>query len=429
MIYWSGGMISNIGTWLQNVTASVVVLSLTHSPFLVGVLNLATFAPIFLLSVLGGMLSDRFDRRLVVVVTQTCSLATATGITVLSALGKLTAATLIALAFVLGAAYALAKPALSALLPATVSRKQLAAATAVNTLQFNIGQLGGSALSAALLALTSATTAFALNAASFLGPIMAMVWLRNQDIGGSRRFDLASDEVIGIRRGRHNPDKKVPVRRSGPQIDNGPGGAAGCERRPLPRTTTLAALLVAVALSNASVEALRTLAPEFIHSSLHLSTSRTGVLISTYSLGATAGLVAFRAISRRLSSAQMLTAAFALQAVGLLGLAISSIFPSALTAAVPVGIGFALNIPALSAGLQLLSPDHVLGRVMSLFSMVHLGLRPLFSLLAGGLATVIDVRLVLALFALFPLVALRLVGAAARALRTAHEATAQVAQP
>src|SRR6185312_6592717 len=160
VVYWAGGLTSNIGTWLQNVTASVVVLALTHSALLVGVLNFATFAPIFLLSVTGGMLSDRFDRRTVVIATQSVSCVVAIAITVLSATGRLTAPILIALAFLLGSAYALAKPALAAILPSIVERDELGHATAVNTLQFNIGQLGGSALSAGILAVTSPTWAF-----------------------------------------------------------------------------------------------------------------------------------------------------------------------------------------------------------------------------------------------------------------------------
>ena len=62
-VYWAGGMLSNIGTWVQNVAGSVYIYDLTHSAFAVGVLNFATFVPILLFSVTGGILSDRFDRR------------------------------------------------------------------------------------------------------------------------------------------------------------------------------------------------------------------------------------------------------------------------------------------------------------------------------------------------------------------------------
>jgi MFS family permease len=68
-IYWTGGFLSNVGTWLQTVAASVYVFQLTGSAFAVGILNFASFLPIFLFSILGGVIGDRFDRRTVVIVT------------------------------------------------------------------------------------------------------------------------------------------------------------------------------------------------------------------------------------------------------------------------------------------------------------------------------------------------------------------------
>lgn len=398
VIYWSGGLTSNIGTWLQNVTASVVVLALTHSPLLVGVLNFATFAPIFLLSMAGGMLSDRFDRRLVVIATQSASCVVAVAITVLSAVGRLNAPILIGLAFLLGSAYALAKPALAAILPSLVERDELAHATAVNTLQFNIGQLAGSALSAGILAVASPTWAFGLNAVSFLGPIAAMVALRAtpfRPAAGKRRIRGTGKEGL----------------------------------RFLRSTPALLSILWAVALSNASVEALRTLAPPFVERALQLPVARAGLLVTAYSVGALVGLLTFNLMSRLMSSTRLLACAFALQAVGVVGVAASMLLVPSAVFAVPIGLGFAFNIPALSAGLQLLTPDEYLGRVMSMFSMFHLGLRPLFSLTAGALASIVDVRLALLVFAVFPILSLGLVATAGRAVRDGHAAAVTAATP
>src|SRR5258706_3841948 len=89
LAYWSGGLVSNIGAWLQNISASVVIREMTHRPLMVGVLNFATFAPVFAFSMFGGMLSDRFDRRWVVLVSQGFSLAVAAVITILTATGSL----------------------------------------------------------------------------------------------------------------------------------------------------------------------------------------------------------------------------------------------------------------------------------------------------------------------------------------------------
>ncbi|MCW2538516.1 MAG: transporter [Frankiales bacterium] len=384
-VYWTGGFLSNVGTWLQNVTASVLVLKLTDSPLMVGVLNFATFAPIFALSMFGGMLSDRYDRRRVVVWTQVFSLAVAVVITVLTATGHITAPVLIALATLLGCSYALAKPALASLLPALVRRDEIARATAVNTLQFNLGQVVGSALSALILAVSTPTAAFAVNSASFVAPIVAMYLLRKVSMPdhGSRRSMRGSGRE-GLR------------------------FALG--------TPVLLSLLVAVALANASVEALRTLAPEITKQSLHLSADSAGLLVTAYSLGATVGLVIFSWLSRRIRANRLLASAFALQAVGVAGVAVSQALPEAAVLAVPIGLGFAFNIPVLSAGLQVLSPEHMRGRVMSLFSMVHLGLRPAFSLTAGALASLVNVRIALGVFTLIPLAAISLTARAGAAI-------------
>ena len=393
-IYWTGGLISNIGTWLQNVTASVVVLEITGSPLMVGVLNFATFAPIFALSMFGGMLSDRYDRRTVVLCTQGISLVLSAALTVLQMTGTLGAVGLIALSALLGCSYALAKPALSALLPALVDPDEIAHATAVNTLQFNFGQVGGSALSALLLAVTNPSFAFALNTLSFLGPIASMMALRSV--------------VLPDRKGRSS------LRGS---------GRAGL--RFVLGSRPMVAMLVAIPLSNAAVEGLRTLAPDLVARLPGLTSAAAGALVTSYSLGATAGLLCFGVVARRFAPGRILLVAFALQAAGLLAVPLGLALWPAIVGAVPIGIGFALNIPVLSAGLQVLSSDDFRGRVMSMFSMVHLGLRPIFSLLAGALASWWDPRWALMSFVAFPVLALVFTAPAGRAiaeLRSASDA-------
>jgi MFS family permease len=377
--YWTGGLVSNIGTWLQNVTASVLVLDLTHRPLMVGVLNFATFAPVFALSMVGGMLSDRFDRRIVVLASQSVSLVAAAVITGLTMAGRINAITLICLATVLGCSYAIAKPALAALLPALVDKDEIAHATAVNTLQFNIGQVGGSALSALVLSFGSYSLAFALNTVSFAGPLIAMIALRGVPLPAAARGNALRGS-----------------------------GAAGL--RFVLRAADMRAVLVAVALSNASVEALRTCAPELVGRLPGHGSGSAGVLVMAYAAGATIGLLCFGRLGRRISGARLICAAFALQAIGVVATAAAGTLVVAALFAVPIGLGFALNIPMLNAYLQHVSPEAFRGRVMSMFSMVHLGLRPLFSLTAGALASVVSVRYALAAFVAFPVLAVVLVG-------------------
>jgi MFS family permease len=365
-LYWWAGMVSGPGTWLHNVTASVLILTMTGSPFMVGVVNFATFIPTLLFSLPAGALGDRFDKRRVVTWCQVAALLVATGLTVLSALDELTPWLLIGICFLLGTAAAVSKPALSALLPDLVPRAAVARATALNVTQFQFGQIVGPGLASLILILGSPTWAFGINAATFLGPIVAMQLIRPRaDAAGQARGKAGRGSVVE---------------------------GLGFIRR----SAAMPAILLAVVLSNGAVEALRTLAPT-LADDLDRPES-AGVLIMGYSVGAMLGLVSYGWIERVLPRRWMLVTAFALQALGVACVALAPNLPLTVLAAAPIGIGFSLSTPLLSASLQTLAPDEFRSRVMSAFSMAHLGLRPLFALVAGALATLLSTQWALGAF-------------------------------
>jgi MFS family permease len=351
-LYWWSGMISSPGTWLHNVTASVLILAMTGSPLMVGVVNFVTFIPMLLLSLLGGSLGDRFDRRRIVVVTQSCAAFLAATLAVLSATDRLTPWLLVALCFALGSAAALNKPAVSAILPSLVSAAELPRATALNIVQFQFGQIAGPALASLILLVGTPAWAFGLNAASFLGPIVAMLLIRIPAEG----------------------------RRSAPK------GAHGVvtSLRFVARDRAMPAILLTLVLSNGTGEALRTLAPTL---AVELgSAAAAGVVIMGYSSGALAGLLVFGRVEKFLSPQSLFVTAFALQGFGVVCVALAPSLLLTVVGAAPIGLGFSLSTPLLSASLQTLAPDELRSRVMSTFAMAHLGLRPFFALVAGGLA-------------------------------------------
>jgi MFS family permease len=364
-LYWWAGMVSGPGTWLHNVTASVLIFTMTGSPFMVGVVNFATFIPTLLFSLPAGALGDRFDKRRVVTVCQVVAMAVALGLTVLSARDVLTPWLLIGICFLLGTAAAVSKPALSALLPDLVPRAAVARATALNVTQFQFGQIVGPGLASLILILGSPTWAFGINAATFLGPIVAMQLIRPRpDVAGRGKGGRGSVvEGLGFIR----------------------------------RSAAMPAILLAVVLSNGAVEALRTLAPTLAGGMDRPEAA--GVLIMGYSVGAMVGLVCYGWIEGVLPRRWMLVTAFTLQALGVACVALAPNLPLTVLAAAPIGIGFSLSTPLLSASLQNLAPDDFRSRVMSAFSMAHLGLRPLFALVAGGLATVLSTEWALGAFA------------------------------
>ncbi len=367
--YWLAGIISNIGTWLQSVTAGVVIYESTGSALMVGVLGFANFVPVFVLALPGGYLADRYGPRAVIIVAHAVAFVIGAALTVLAFMDRASPAVLITTATMFGVSYAIAKPALSSMVPALVPRTILPKATAINTLQFTVGQIGGSLLSSALLVTAGAPWAFGANCVSFLGPIIAMI-------------------VIG------------PVGRSAKQrrqdLEDSDGGALSLARRTPPMIT----LLVTVALANAAVEGLRTLSPAFVTLGLHIDVSHSGLLIASYSIGGLVGLLAFGSVHARINGFRMLLCAFGLTAVGATALGTTTLVPVAALGAGVIGLGFSFTIPVLNSTLLLLSPDGYRGRVMSLFAMAHLGVRPVWSIAAGAVTSALGPRWALGILAI-----------------------------
>ena len=376
-IYWWSQMVSSPGTWVHNVTASVLMLTLTGSPFMVGVVNFAIFIPTLLFSLPAGTLGDRVDKRRVVAVAQLAAALLAGVLTVVTAAGRLTPVLLALLCFGVGTANAVTKPSLSAMVPLLVPRASVARATAVNVMQFQLGQIIGPALASLILVAGTPAWAFGLNAASCLGPVVAMRLIRLRPSGRP------------------------------PRAPGARAGGTGEGLRFIRATSAMPAILLTVILSNGAVEALRTLAPTLARDLDRPAAA--GVIIMGYSVGALLGLVSFGWVEDRLPRRWLLVTAFALQALGVACVALAPGLPLTIAAAAPIGVGFSLSTPLLSASLQSLSPDEYRSRVMSAFSMAHLGLRPLFALVAGGLATVLDTTTALMVFAAVALTAAVLV--------------------
>ena len=360
-VYWAGGLLSNLGTWLQAVAGSIFVYQLTGSPLAVGILNFVGFLPILLFSAFGGIISDRFDRRTVVISTHVVSLVLAGILAALTFAGTVTELHLVATAFALNTAYAVAKPAIIAMLPALVPRDELTDAVGLNTLQFIFGQIAGPTLAALVMATAGAGWAFTINALTFLGPILSMAYLQRRGIG--ERAVEAARPADGAR----------------------PPAAEGFGY--IRRHGWVMALLAGIVAVSAPLEVIRTLSPALVVEGLGEPESAAGLIVAAQSVGSALALVVFVPLRRRGWSTRMAAVGLVVQAVGL---ALTAVAPSLAIASVAVGLvgfGFSLCFPVLTGTLQAEVPDAVRGRVMAIHQMAHLGNRPVTALLAAGLAT------------------------------------------
>ena len=194
-------LLSNLGTWAQQVAEPWLLLSLGASSFLIGLDSFAMAAPVWLLTLPGGILADRRDRRRIIGTCQSIQMLCPTLLVVLLLTGAVRPWMVIALSVVVGVTDALSMPSFQSIVPSIVERRQIASALALNATQFNLSRILGPALAGILMASVGAVGCFALNAASYLPFIWVALWIlprgRSRRSGepreGGRLFDGLGD--------------------------------------------------------------------------------------------------------------------------------------------------------------------------------------------------------------------------------------------
>ena len=353
--YFAGNLLSNCGTWFQNIAQAILVFRLTHSTFLVGVVNFAQFAGVFLLASWAGRAADRFDRRRLLVVTQLCALAVALTMAALVRAGLATAPVVIVLAFALGLTIAFAIPALQALVPLLVEPHDLPGAIALNSITFNLARAVGPVLAAVVIRTLGLTWAFALNGASFLALIAALGFVH------PRPQHRAASEHLRLR------DSIAIVRAD----------------------ARLFALFMAIAAVSLTVDPVTTLTPAFSTEVFHRADTLTGFLVGAFGVGAVAAVSLVRRIGAR-ETTMALT--LLLLAAGMAAFGLAPTVAFALVALALAGVGYLLTVIGATTAIQLGVDDRHRGRVMALWSIAFLGLRPFGSLVAGAVGHAAGVR-------------------------------------
>jgi len=382
-LYWSGGLLSNIGTWLQNIAASAFMYEMTGSPLMVGLLNFAGFLPILVFSLFGGVVSDRYDRRRVIVTTHGASMLISFVVAWIAFTGAVAPWALIMATIVSNTAYALAKPSLTSLLPALVPRDRLAEAVGLNLLQFTGGQLAGSLLAAAVLVALGPAWAFLLNGLTFLGPAAAVLLISNvprPDASAARRSGLAAI-AAGLGYVRRRPDLRWS--------------------------------LAGVAATSMLAESLRTLSPVLATQAFAQPESAAGIIVAAWGAGSAVSIVGVARLARRAGDWRVAGAGGLVHGAAAVGLAVAPGFGTGLAAAFLLGIGYSLAFTVFTARLQTETDDAYRGRVMSLHTLSHLGLRPFNAIGAGTLAALLGVHAALALLAVAGPIAMLAAGRAA----------------
>src|SRR6266436_5360406 len=352
---WIASLVSNIGTWMQNVGAAWTMTSLSPSPLMVALVQSATSLPVFVVGLPAGSIADIVDRRRLLLVTQTWMLAAAALLAVLAFADLMTATLLLALTFALGIGVAMNTPTWQAITGELVPPSELMRAVALNALPINIGRAIGPALGGILVAASGPAIVFALNAASFVAVLVVVYRWRRE----TPRTVLPTERVIGatragIRYARHAP----PV----------------------------VAVLVRTGVFIMCASAFWALLPVIARRDLGLSALGYGLLLGCFGLGAIAGAAFLPRLKRRLELDAVVSFATILFAL-----------VSALTAVwrfVP-GIGIAM-IASLNGAAQTAAPAWVRARALGVYLIVFQGGLGLGSALWGLAAEHVGASIALA---------------------------------
>ena len=354
-LFFGGQLISLIGTWMQNIAQAWLVYRITGSSVLLGAVSFAGQIPIFFLAPLGGIVADRFSRRRIVIGTQISSMLLAFALAGLTLTKTVHVWHIFVLASLLGAVNAFDIPARQSFQVEMVGRADLMNAIALNSSMFNASRVIGPAIAGILVAVIGEGWCFFANAVSYIAVITGLLLMKVQEPerGAPGESPLA-DVVEGFRFVTHN----LPVH----------------------------AILMLLGVVSLTGMPYTVLMPIFADRILHGGPRALGWLMGCAGVGAVAG--ALRLASRtelKGLNRWLPVASFAFGAT-LIGFAWSRVFW--LSACILVLVGFSMMIEMASSNtlIQSMVPDELRGRVMSVYSMVFMGMAPFGALLAGVVA-------------------------------------------
>src|SRR5437870_2809171 len=194
---WMGACTSSIGTWMQVAAQSWLVLKLSNSPFLLGLDAFLGGIPIFLFSLIGGVVADRIERRKVLLVSQCVQMGAAFLLTVLIGLHLVRVWQILCLSFITGFAQAFGGPAYQALIPSLVEKEDMPNAIALQSIQFNVARVIGPTVGVLAMRYLGESWCFGLNGLSFLAPILALILVKPK----FRPLPTTDSILTGIKQG------------------------------------------------------------------------------------------------------------------------------------------------------------------------------------------------------------------------------------
>jgi MFS family permease len=354
-LFWFGQLVSLTGTWVQSVAQQWLVLELTGSAFKLGLVTTVQFTPLLLLSLVAGAVSDRLPKRNLLLVTQVISGALAVILGVLVQTGQVRFWHVLVLAGLLGTANAFYTPARQSFVPELVDRESLANAVALNSAIFNAARVVGPAVGGLLIASIGLSLNFYLNAASYLAVIASLLLINPRPPSGAAgRINLWNTMKEGL----------VYI-------------AA---------VPTVATILALVGVASFFGLNFTTLLPVYARGVLHVGSAGYGFLAAAMGLGSLVGAVSLAFFGRGGHVRRLIYTGAITFTIAEIMLSFSRVYGVSVVLLLILGVNMTLFTTTANTQILSQTPAELQGRVMSVYSLMFLGMTPFGSFLAGVVA-------------------------------------------
>jgi predicted MFS family arabinose efflux permease len=362
-LMWIGACTSSIGTWMQIVAQGWLIYRLSHSARLLGMDQFLAGLPIFLFTMIGGVVADRAERRKILLMSQWVQMASAATLTVLVALGLTHVWPILCLSFVSGLAQAFGGPAYSALIPTLVDKEDMPNAIALNSIQFNLAVTVGPALAGITLARLGEKWCFGLNALSFLAPIITLSMISSRFVPENTKQSLYNSLTQGIKFIWHQ------------------GSMVG--------------LIVLAFLMTFLSMPMRTYIPVFVKDIFHRGPETFGYLLSVMGIGSICGSLAVAGIGNIRNKGRFALTMLICLGLGITGFSLSKSLPFSYSMLAFVGASMMAVFATVTSLVQLIITNEMRGRVMSVYNFAFRGGMPMGNLLSGWLVPMFTAPIVL----------------------------------
>jgi len=354
-LFFLGQLVSLIGTWMQSVSQPWLVYHLTGEPIYLGIVSFASAVPVITLSLWAGVFIDRVPKRKMLLITQTLAMTHAFLLALDVFLGWVQWWHIVIFALMLGAINAFDAPARQSFVVELAGRENLQNAIGLNAAMFQTARIIGPSIAGILLALIGPAWCFFLNGLSFIAVIVGLSQMDVKPIIGAKR-DV--NPLTQMREG-------LAYIRS---------------------DRVVLTMLGMVAVANIFAFGYSALLPAFARDVLGQGPEGLGLLSASVGAGALIGALAVASLGEIKFKGRLLTLGNLLFPTMVLFFAASKIFPLSMAVLVGAGLGFMIQNTMTNTLIQTAVPDHLRGRVMSVYMLVFQGFFPIGSLIAGIIA-------------------------------------------